>query len=518
MNNVSANNAPAIIRSLIMYSVCVPLAVFVGYLLTNPLDYSTLGVFGTLALVLVLPLLLRWHHPLLLLSWNASAVMFFLKGSPSLFMVMVALSLTISVLERILSPDKRFIHVPQLTSSLIFMLAVVLFTAKLTGGFGFRALGSEVYGGRKYLFTIIGILSYFALTARKIPPQHAKWALILFFFGGFTNVIGDLFTVLPSWCHPLFWIFPPNALYQNVEIGTTRFASAGALSGAVVFYMLARYGIRGVFNFDRPFRLALFFLFLAFGALGGFRSYYMTVGGIFLIQFYLEGMQRTRLLPIFAFCVVLAMVLIVPLASKLPFTVQRSLAFLPLNWSQEVQYSANTTVDWRLDMWKGFLPQIPKHLLLGKGYAISMEDFQNMGTDSAFHSVDPTQSGLAVSSDYHNGWIAVLMTFGIWGMIAFLWFAAASFHVLYQNYRHGDPNLLTVNSYLLANFTVRFLWFMSYGGGGLHSDMSIFVGCVGLGIVLNGGVCQPAPEPAQKKSMADLVRPSFPRPRPIFQR
>jgi len=517
MNNVSATNAPAIIRSLIMYAVCVPLAVFVGYLLTNPLDYSTLGVFGTLALVLVLPLLLRWHHPLLLLSWNASAVLFFLKGSPSLFMAMVALSLTISMLERILSPDKRFISVPQITWPLIFMLAVVFFTAKLTGGFGMRALGSEVYGGRKYLFTIIGILSYFALTARRIPPHQVKLALVLFFLGGLTNAIGDLVGVLPSWCRPIFWVFPPNMLYVDVELGTTRFAGAPAVSAAVVCYMLARYGIRGVFTLDRWWRLVLFALFFALGLLGGYRGLFLAVGGAFVIQFFLEGLHRTKLLPIFAFFGILALVVAVPLASKLPFTFQRSLSFLPLPWSTEAKMSGDSTVEWRMQMWKALLPQIPKHLLLGKGYAISMEDFQNMGTDSAFHTVDPTQSGLAVSSDYHNGWIAVLMTFGIWGMIAFLWFAAAGCYVLYRNYCHGDPSLLTVNSFLLASFVVQIAIFMSFGGGGLHSDMARFIGYIGLGIVLNGGVRQPAPQPVQKKSPTTVARP-FPRPRPVFQR
>jgi len=516
-NNSSVTNAPALIRSLIMYSVCVPLAVFVGYLLTNPLDYSTLGVFGTVALVLVLPLLLRWHHPLLLLSWNSSAVLFFLKGSPSLFLAMAALSLTISMLERILSPDKHFIHVPQITWSLIFMLAVVFFTAKLTGGFGLRALGSEVYGGKKYIFTIVGILSYFALTARRIQPHQVKLAMALFFLGGITNAIGDLAGVLPVWCRPIFWVFPPNMLYIDVTLGTTRFGGAPAVASAVVGYMLARYGIRGIFTFDRLWRLVLFLFFLALGLLGGYRGFYLAVGGAFVVQFFLEGLQRTKLLPIFAFVGVLAIVLVVPLASKLPFTFQRSLSFLPLPWSTEAKMSADTTVEWRMTMWKDLLRQIPKHLLLGKGYAISMEDYQNMGTDTAFHNVDELQGGLALSSDYHNGWIAVLMTFGIWGMVAFLWFAAAGFYVLYRNYRHGDPNLLTVNSFLLATFVVQFLMFMSFGGGGLHSDMARFIGYVGLGIVINGGVCRPAPRPVQKKLPATVVKP-FPRPRPVFQR
>ena len=62
------NNAPAILRSLIIYVVCVPLAFFVGYLLTNPLDYSTFAVFGVVALVLMFPLLLRYHYPWLVFN------------------------------------------------------------------------------------------------------------------------------------------------------------------------------------------------------------------------------------------------------------------------------------------------------------------------------------------------------------------------------------------------------------------------------------------------------------------
>ena len=76
------NNAPAILRSLIIYAVCVPLAVIVGYKLTDPLDFTTFAYAGILGMLLAIPLLLRWHYPLLLFSLNASMYMFFLKGRP----------------------------------------------------------------------------------------------------------------------------------------------------------------------------------------------------------------------------------------------------------------------------------------------------------------------------------------------------------------------------------------------------------------------------------------------------
>jgi hypothetical protein len=136
------NNSPAILKSLIAYLVCVPLAVCIGYLLTEPLDSSAdrsfrLSMAGILAFVLLTPVLLKWHHFLLVASWNVSMSLFFLPGSPSLWLFMVALSLGISVLYRALNSKARFISAPQITIPLLCMTAVVIFTAEMTGGIGF---------------------------------------------------------------------------------------------------------------------------------------------------------------------------------------------------------------------------------------------------------------------------------------------------------------------------------------------------------------------------------------------
>jgi len=106
-----------------------------------------------------------------------------------------------------------------------------------------------------------------------------------------------------------------------------------------------------------------------------------------------------------------------------------------------VRVEAEGSMDWRINMWKALLPQVPQHLLLGKGYAISQEDWEFMGTDSAFHTTDSAEQGLALSGDYHNGPLSVILPFGIWGVIAFLWFLTAGGWALHRNFRCGDPRL-----------------------------------------------------------------------------
>jgi len=163
------------------------------------------------------------------------------------------------------------------------------------------------------------------------------------------------------------------------------------------------------------------------------------------------------------------------------------------------------------------VPQVYSHLLLGKGYAITMEDTELMGRDTAFHSIDESQQGLAISGDYHSGPLSVIIPFGIWGVIAFLWILFAGLRVMHCIYRYGDESLRTVNTFLWAYYlltAIRFLFIV----GGLNSEMITFASTIGFSIALNGGVCRPAPQVIQARQ--PMVHPArlLPRARPAFQR
>ena len=392
------NNVPAVLRSLILYVVCVVLAIIVGCSLTNPLTYSTFAVVGIIALMLVFPLLLRWHYPLLLFAWYTSITLFFIKGMPTVWLTLVALSLGISVMHRALSKDMHFIRVPQITWPLICMIGVVVATAKLTGGFGLRIFGSEIYGGRKYIFLLVGILSYFALTAQRVPANRIRLYVTLFFIGGLTLIIGDLFSVAPSSLQFIFWFFPPS-IYTTGEfqLGETRLGGFTGAGLAVLYCLMAIYGIRGIFLSRKVWRQFLFALAFVMIFLGGFRSAILEFGVVFTLVFFLERMHRTKLFLVFLFAGILMAVALVPLAPHLPFTFQRSLAFLPLKLDPAARLSAQDSLNWRIEMWKALLPQVPRHLLLGKGFAITHEDYEMMGWNSPFQTVDASQQGLALS-------------------------------------------------------------------------------------------------------------------------
>ena len=153
-------NSSTFLRGIIIYSICLPLAVLLGYMIAGPLTWTSFGTVMTVLFALILPLLLRFHHPLMVLGWNAAVVIFFLPGSPKIWLPLVVLSLTISLIRRTVDQRYRFISVRELTWPLLVMTFIIMVTAQATGGIGLRSLGGSVYGGKRYLFLLGAIAGY----------------------------------------------------------------------------------------------------------------------------------------------------------------------------------------------------------------------------------------------------------------------------------------------------------------------------------------------------------------------
>jgi hypothetical protein len=142
---------------------------------------------------------------------------------------------------------------------------------------------------------------------------------------------------------------------------------------------------------------------------------------------------------------------------------------------------AQSSTEWRLQLWRDVAPQIPQYLLVGKGYSFSgTEQFQ----------VGRGMESFELTGDYHSGPLSVILPFGIFGSIAFVWLLVAGIRVLYQNYQFGDPAYHNINTFLFAYFVVKVIFFFTIFGS-LHSDIPMFLGLLGLSVSLNGGVAKP---------------------------
>jgi len=492
------SNASALFRSLLAYGICLPLAVFLGYLLATPLDLTTVSVVVVVVFVMVMPLLLRSHHFLLFAAWNTTALVFFLPGRPPVWMALAAASLGICILQYTLNRNMKFLSVPSVARPLIFLTIVVLLTMRLTGGLGLASFGSDTNGGKKYFGVLMAIVGYFAMINRQIPSKRVGLYIALFFLGSASMLIADL----PGKVNPifnfLFVLFPVSNVSaftdRNSVVETSglisRLSGLAYLGSAVICWMLARYGLRGILDLARPWRLILLCLFFAIAMFSGYRSAFVTLAMVIGLLFYLEGMHRTQWLLPMIFVLLMGGGLAVLFAPRLPFSIQRSLAVLPFIPVDPVtRMNAAASSDWRIQVWREALPEVPRYLLVGKGYGFSRSELRQAAISSA--TMRDSKEDVEMVGNYHNGPLSVILAFGIFGAIAFLWLLAAGIRVLYQNYQFGDPALRSINTFLFSYFIVNVVVFFAVYGA-FDTDMRGFMGLLGLSISLNGGVAKPA--------------------------
>jgi hypothetical protein len=272
-------------------------------------------------------------------------------------------------------------------------------------------------------------------------------------------------------------------------------------AGGVFNYMLARYGLRGILLGNRPGRAVLFLGCLYVSLMGGFRIGLITNAFLLGFFFLLEGLHRTRLLLVVILLMFVGAALIVPFSRDLPRSVQRTLTILPLDLDPEVKMDADGSAQWRYDMWHDVWPKVPQYLLLGKGYALTSEDYQFMGNGqfAGGDALDKSSTGLAVSGDYHSGPLSTLVPFGVWGAISIIWLLSTALFVTYRNYKYSPPELFTVNAYFFIISCWHTLCFCFVFGA--YGEDVLFIGhTVGFSVALNWGIRAAKPVAASVRS------------------
>jgi hypothetical protein len=477
-------NSSNAVGALLIYSISLSLALVVGYILAAGSDFESIALIVLVVGALCLPALLRVHRELLFLSWNSTLGTYFLPGQAPLWLSLAAVSLLLTLVDRTLHRDQPFATEPVITWPLMVFAAVVLVTMLARGGVGIQWMGaSGLSGGRKYVWIYGACLGYFALTGREIPVAKAPLICGLFFLGGLTGFVGPLAGWLGGSVSYIQYVFAPVEGVLQSESGF-RVKGMVYTGTAIVSWLLARYGFGGVFHEGRFWRLALLGFGLLLGLLSGFRTTLIGLAMTLMILFFLEGHYRTPRLLTWLGGGLLGMVLLIPLTPHLPTPVQRSLAFLPLPVDQMVKFDAESTVQWREGLWGALLQDVPQYFWLGKGLTISTVDMEWSETIARFGADQWYASYL--TGEHHNGFLSVIISFGIWGMLAFFWLIAASFWVLARNYREGRTELRSINAYLLASFITWNILFFSYAGT-LYWVMKDVTGVLALSVALNGG-------------------------------
>lgn len=482
-------------QRLLILAIILPIAALVGYMLADPTEIESFAVVGLAVSTLILPVVLKYHHSILVASWHASVIIIFLPGQPYLWMLMTAISLGLTAIYRFLNPTFRPLNVPSVTWTLLILGLVVFLTAQFTGGFGLRSMGASVIGGKKYFLIWFAVAGYLAISVRPILPESAVALVICHFGSGVTAAVSTLAYVAGPAAWILYAIFPTDYAMHLVSkdystdftaIGISRFSGFGVAGMALAPLFFIIWGVRGLLDWTRPWRMGAFFAVVAFAMLGGFRSTLGMFGLLFLIQFFNEGLHRTRFFPAFIGAAGVSLVVVYLLAGSMPMAIQRSLSILPLIPISDVAKSdAENSTKWRVEMWRHLEPDIAAHFWLGKGYTASQSTYR-LEQEAYRMGLAEDYEMMILAGDYHSGWRSIIIPFGIWGLLAFIAFLIAGLRVLWINRLKGVASVRRVNLFLFTYFVAKVIFFF-FVFGAIASDLYVLTGVVALSVALNRG-------------------------------
>ncbi len=503
----------------------IPLAILVGYFVADPLDSKSLVGFGFLFFFFSLPFLIYLHHTVLILCSTAFINAFFLPGEPQMWMLLAGVSLLISVISRPLHRQSQvYCGNRSLDLSIVFILGVVLFTMKATGGAGFNILGAQVFGGRRYVTMIAVVIGYFALILNPLSLEKAKSLGSIFWVMSCTSILGNLAFALGPSFYFLFYLFPvdfvisqANANNITLSGGVVRLSGLAPLGFGLLFGLLARFGLGGLLDWRKSWRLAVALLAILFILMAGFRSNLILVMLVFMVLFFMEKLHRTVYSLVLVGFLLISSSVLIGFSDKMPLTVQRSLSFLPLKVEAVAKADAEGSLNWRLDMWRVVVADIPRYFWVGKGFSINPTDlyFSKIALRRGFYS--PSEAA-RLAGDYHNGPLSIIIPFGILGVVGFTWFLTSVYWVLRNNYKYGNPELRTLNRFFLAFFLARLVFFVVFFGAAT-SDFWLFASIAGLNLSMNRGMAK-APQPIQVSAQIPVANvdesPTIPSKSPVL--
>ncbi len=508
----------ALPRVLFIFGIVLPLAVVMGYLMSEPMDRMSMIGLGGMCALLLSPVIIKFHHLLLILTANAFINAFFLPGLPTMWMFLGALSFGVSLVSWPLDrKSRKYCGVPSFDYAILMIFAVLFFTAWMNGGFGFKVFGGDSFGGRRYVSVLAACICYFALVMLPIPLRFAPKAVSLFFLGGITAGFGNLAYLLGPNFYFLFYLFPVDFVLSqaNADVlestgGLSRSVSLGIVGLSVISFLFSRYGMAALFNRKLAWTWVLLLGSAILIFVSGFRTNIILAALICVFQFFNEGLHRTKYLAAAVATVLVSLVFVFSFADKLPINVQRTLSFLPVQIDKVARQDAESSIEWRVEMWKIVVDDIPKYFWIGKGFAVNPTDLY-FAQEGVKRGLGKGYDWAIVAGDYHSGPLSLIIPFGIFGVIGFFWLLIAGFKVLRRNYHYGSPELVIVNRFFLTLFCAR-VFFFFFVFGSLTEDLWIFSALVGVSLSINGGVAREpskAPLPLLSRERPRLVQPAL---------
>jgi hypothetical protein len=317
---------------------------------------------------------------------------------------------------------------------ILFLNLLYLFIVYLRNPAGFLAFQTEIIGGRPYFAVLICLFAYIVMQHVSLSRPLAFIFPILNSIGGFIfALITAVANFVPGVGMVMSRVFT-NAIIQGETVDQAgMFADrseerqfwASGLGSGLLKMLFPYFHPLALLFFLKPVFSVLFYASLVAILFSGYRSGLAGwIVTITLVTFFRSGLKPTLGLLLAGLLALLSLYLVSQTQVRLPYSVQRSLAWLPGEWDPNAVRDGQSTAEWRFEMWRTALgtDRIIDNKWLGDGFGFTQEKIWEFAREIQYGQNQNTaavQEYFMKIGAHHSGPISAIQYVGFVGLILF---------------------------------------------------------------------------------------------------
>ncbi len=324
-----------------------------------------------------------------------------------------------------------------LLDNLILINLAYLVVVYLRNPVGFLAFETSMVGGRPYFEILLAFAAYLVLCRATLGDVTAR--IFPFFMVIPTILLGALEVLsrlVPAAGQTLSSLYTGIAggdglsagFSDEQRLGETRFTGLQFTGITGVLALCARYNPITLISPIHPLRTLLFAASLTAIFLSGFRTAILFA----MVAFLLSAVLRRRMQDLWLASAVTALGLIAVImlqgsVIQWPVTMQRTLSWLPGDWSDQALQDAEGSSQWRFDMWKWAWEdtRIMRDKVLGQGFGFTLEDMNLIanallaGQSGGAYLGGSYQESFMIMGSFHSGPLSTIKVIGVVGFLLY---------------------------------------------------------------------------------------------------
>jgi hypothetical protein len=416
------------ILSAIIYAVILFLAIWLGVSIATDQTETLIYVLG--ATVLIVCILLGSRIWMILPLAMALNITLKIPGQPTTFLLAQLLFCGFCLMMFLI----RRLPLKLKWTELDFwtlLISLCILQVYLRNPVGLNIFGGSSVGGKPYLIFSITLLTSLILRNLSIPVSGLRWLFRL-------NIIGGLVSLTIStigYFIPQIGVWIGSAKAGAMEAGggvddgrATRVLFLGSFATNISLWVGSlKSPIKACLH---PYWGSLILISLVFAAFSGFRNNIAAVGLAYIVAIAYRGGIRSVFLASGVFAGVIALLAVFNLVTPLPANVQRSLSFLPGTWEDDIKRDAQSSTDWRVEMWEEalFTDFWIQNKFLGDGMGMTREEYafienlniRKIAGSAGSGRLSLQQESMMASNDYHSGPVSTIRVVGYFGLFILL--------------------------------------------------------------------------------------------------